>query len=298
VVTLDVEMPRINGIEALTHIMMHNPTPVIMLSALTRDGAETTIKALELGAVDFIPKPGGKSISLGIEEIREELLRKIRIAARSKPRRLFIRRRRRWAPLHQLNGESAIVFGASTGGPGTLIDILQSLPADVPPVFIVQHMPPGFTASFARRLNGVAPFEVKEAEDGDIIQPGRGYVAPGDYHMLIRRGRIRLTREPKLHGVRPAVDRTMESAAECYGSKTIGVLLTGMGSDGAQGLKRIKQAGGRTIVEAEQTCVVFGMPKAAIEAGAAEIVVPSYRIAEEIIRVMGECSQARTISRC
>jgi len=288
VITLDVEMPRINGLEALAHIMMHMPTPVIMLSALTAEGAETTMKALELGAVDFIPKPGGKSISLGIEEIKEELLRKIRAAARSKPRRLHLQRRKKYLRPKRLRDNTAIVFGASTGGPGTLMDILQSLPDDMPPIFIVQHMPPGFTSSFAKRLNALARFEVKEAEDGDIIKSGVGYVAPGDYHMLIRRSRIRLNQEPKLHGVRPAVDKTMESAAETFGSNTIGVLLTGMGSDGAEGLKKIKQAGGRTIVEAEQTCVVFGMPKAAIEAGAAEVIVPSYRIADEIIRMLRE----------
>ena len=286
VVTLDVEMPRVNGLEALAHIMMHTPTPVIMLSALTTEGAETTIRALELGAVDFIPKPGGRSISLGIDGVREELLRKIRTAARSRPRRLHLRPRPRLLRAPRLRENAAIVFGASTGGPGTLIDILQSLPGDVPPVFIVQHMPPGFTSSFAKRLNALTRFEVKEAEDGDVVKPGRGYVAPGDYHMLIRRSRIRLDHGPKLHGVRPAVDITMESAAESFGSNTIGVLLTGMGSDGAEGLRKIRQAGGRTIVEAEQTCVVFGMPKAAIEAGAAEVIAPSYRIADEIVRML------------
>jgi two-component system chemotaxis response regulator CheB len=288
VVTLDVEMPRINGLEALAHIMMHMPTPVIMLSALTKEGAETTMRALELGAVDFIAKPGGKSISVGIEEIKEELLKKIRVAARAKPKRLYIRRKKKHFLPKRLRENTAIVFGASTGGPSTLMDILQSLPEDMPPVFIVQHMPPGFTSSFAKRLNALARFEIKEAEDGDAIESGVGYVAPGDYHMVIRRSRIRLTKEPRLHGVRPAVDKTMESAAETFGSNTIGVLLTGMGSDGAEGLKKIKDAGGRTIVEAEQTCVVFGMPKAAIEAGAAEVIAPSYRIADEIIRMLGE----------
>jgi two-component system chemotaxis response regulator CheB len=288
VVTLDVEMPRINGLEALAHIMMHMPTPVIMLSALTKEGAETTMRALELGAVDFIAKPGGKSISVGIEEIKEELLKKIRVAARAKPKRLYIRRKKKHLLPKKLRENIAIVFGASTGGPGTLMDILQALPADMPPVFIVQHMPPGFTSSFAKRLNALSRFEVKEAEDGDVIESGVGYVAPGDYHMVIRRGRIRLTKEPKLHGVRPAVDKTMESAAEVYGKNTIGVLLTGMGNDGAEGLKKIRALGGRTIVEDSSTCVVFGMPKAAIEAGAAEVIAPNYRIADEIIRMLGE----------
>ncbi len=287
VVTLDVEMPRINGIEALTHIMMHNPTPVIMLSALTKEGAEITMKALELGAVDFLPKPGGKSISLGIEQVREELIKKLKAAALSRPRRLLMKQRRPpSAHIRRLPENSALVFGASTGGPGTLMDILPALPEKLPPVFIVQHMPPGFTASFASRLNTLTKFEVKEAGDGDVVEPGVGYVAPGDYHMEVRRGRIRLNQQPRLHGVRPAVDVTMESAARNYGSRTVGVLLTGMGCDGAAGLKKIREAGGRTIVESEETCVVFGMPKAAIEAGAAEIIAPSYRIAEEIRKVL------------
>lgn len=288
VVTMDVEMPRVNGLEALAHIMMHMPTPVIMLSALTKEGTETTIRALELGAVDFIAKPGGKSISMSIEEIRDELLRKIRVAVHAKPRRLYISRKKKHLLPKIRNESTAIVFGASTGGPGTLIDILQALPADMPPIFIVQHMPPGFTSSFARRLNTLSRLEVKEAEDGDAIKKGMGYVAPGDYHMLIRNGRIRLSHGPKLHSVRPAVDITMESAAESYGRNAIGVLLTGMGSDGAEGLKKIRASGGRTIAEAEQTCVVFGMPKAAIEAGAAEVVVPSYKIPVEIIRMLGK----------
>ncbi|NOZ59014.1 MAG: chemotaxis response regulator protein-glutamate methylesterase [Euryarchaeota archaeon] len=288
VVTLDVEMPRIDGIEALAHIMMHMPTPVVMLSALTREGAETTMKALELGAVDFLPKPGGRSISLGIEEIRDELLRKVRAAARARPRRLVLRKKRRRLRRVKLPENSAVVFGASTGGPGTLMDILPALPAELPPVFIVQHMPPGFTASFASRLDTLTKFEVKEASDGDPIEPGTGYVAPGDYHMEIRRSRIRLNRKPRLHGVRPAVDVTMESAADVYECNTVGVLLTGMGCDGAAGLRKIKEAGGRTIVESEETCVVFGMPKAAIEAGAAEIIAPSYRIADELLRVLAE----------
>lgn len=283
VVTLDVEMPRLNGLEALTHIMLHHPTPVVMLSALTEEGSEATVRALEIGAVDFIHKPDGSSISLSIENVGEELVKKIRVAASSRPKRLFIRRKRRFESPKAFRAK-VIVFGASTGGPGTLIDITQSLPPKIPPVLVVQHMPGGFTSSFAKRLNATSRLEFKEAEDKDVLKPGHGYVAPGGYHMLVDNSRIRLTRGPKLHGVRPAVDRTMESIASSYENKAIGIVLTGMGSDGAEGLKRIFETGGRTIAEAESSCVVFGMPQAAIEAGAAQVVLPSQRIAETVVK--------------
>ncbi len=289
VLTLDVEMPNMNGLEALSEIMKKQPTATVMLSALTRENAEETIKALELGAVDFVQKPGG-SISLDIGTLREEIIGKVKAAAQARlkkiPHAAETGREFNWRARNQL-----IVIGASTGGPQAIAEILPALPQDFPAaVLIVQHMPAGFTNSYAERLNRICRLPVREAADGDAVERGVVLLAPGDYHMQVSDSHVRLDRSEKVHNVRPAVDMTMRSAAEFYGKNTIGVLLTGMGSDGALGMKAIKKHGGRTIAQDESTSVIFGMPKAAIELGCVDKVLPLHLIAGEIIKMLEAAS--------
>ncbi len=286
VVTLDVEMPRLDGLGALSRIMQRTPTPVVMLSAYTDRGRRETIVALEHGAVDFITKPSGE-ISIQLTELRDEILRKVKIAARTRVRRLtksavrvFTRSR---AP--RLKGmQRLVVIGASTGGPKALLEIVSRLPSEIPAcLLIVQHMPEGFTTSFAKRLDSKSALEVVEAGNGMALREGVAYVAPGDYHLLVNGSVLNIIKGLKLHGVRPAIDFTMESAALKYGGNTVGVLLTGMGIDGAAGLKAIKKQGGTTIAQDEETCLVFGMPRAAIKLGCVDEVLPLQRIPERLM---------------
>lgn len=284
VVTLDVNMPRMDGLETLKIIMERHPIPVIMLSSITQEGADTTFKALEYGAVDYVTKPSGE-ISLDIEKVKEELLTKIKTAAKAK-----IVKHERIQPMMPLLQrrlkEKVVLIGASTGGPPAIEKILSSLPENVPPILIVQHMPPGFTKSFAKRLNGLCSLAVKEAEEGDDLRLGQALLAPGGYHMIVGKDKkVHLDESPPVHGVRPAVDPMMKTAAEVFRSETIGVLLTGMGRDGALGMKEIKKYGGRTIVQDEASCTVFGMPKAAIEEGCVDEILPLSTIPKEIIRL-------------
>jgi two-component system chemotaxis response regulator CheB len=295
VVTMDVEMPKMDGITAVRTIMREKPTPVIMLSALTQQGARETMTALSAGAFDFVPKPSG-SISLDIDKVREPLLAKIRLACRvdrdklqssptadlpekAKPKRENAARARK-----------LVVIGSSTGGPGALERVLTKLPGDMKAgILVVQHMPAGFTRSLAERLNRISEIDIKEAEEGDTILEGRALIAPGNYHMTIRKSLnqlITLNQEPPVHAVRPAVDITMKSASKAYGDKIVGVILTGMGSDGAFGLKEIRDHGGRTIACDQKTSVIFGMPKAAIELGCVDKVVPLDNIANEIVGML------------
>jgi two-component system chemotaxis response regulator CheB len=283
VVTLDVNMPRMDGLTTLKRLMKQHPLPIIMLSAATQEGAETTWTALKLGAVDYIPKPSGQ-ISLDIERVRDALVDKIKTAAQAK---IITHEPETRSPLRikQKVKEKIIAIGASTGGPPALEKILVQLPKNTPPILIVQHMPSGFTNSFAKRLNRLCSFEVKEAEDGDTINQGQALIAPGGYHMTATRdGRIQLDCGPTEHGVRPAVDPMMRTAAAVYGSETIGVILTGMGRDGASGMKAIKRGGGRTIAQDEATCTVFGMPRMAIQEGSVDKILPLSKIPEQILR--------------
>ena len=283
VVTLDVEMPRINGLTTLKEIMKKHPLPVVMLSALTKEGAKETFKALEYGAVDYVVKPSG-TVSLDLKLVRDELIAKIKAAAFAKPMRHKVKKPGIVAKSFDSEGK-VIAMGASTGGPQALTEILSRLPEDIPPTLIVQHMPEGFTKAFAEHLDEKCQFKVKEAENGDRISKGLALVAPGGYHMLVtKNGRILLDKGPLIHNVRPAVDPMMFSVAEAYGSKVVGVLLTGMGRDGAKGMKAIKEKGGTTIAQDEKTCVVFGMPKAAIGEGCVDIVLPLHKIPKEIVR--------------
>jgi len=300
VVTLDISMPQMDGLTCLRNIMSINPLPVVMISSLTQEGARETFKALELGAVDFVPKLSG-TISLDIERQKNEIINKVKAAVLARiekkgfikpsPQRpaSFLKRRREKSVICQ----KVVTIGVSTGGPQTLMKIIPYLPQDLPaPLLIVQHMPPNFTRAFAERLNAVSAIEIKEAEAGDIIEPARGYLAPGDYHMTVvkralgRGAIIRLGKEPLNTLHRPSVDVTMFSIAQLYGENSVGVILTGMGSDGAEAMVEIKRRGGKTIAQDEASSIIFGMPKAAIEKRCVDKVVPASEIARVIVEAV------------
>lgn len=296
VVTLDLEMPRLDGLNTLGYIMSETPLPVIMLSSYTREGAEATLKALDYGAFDFVPKPSGP-ISLDIRKVKEELIKKIKAAYRADLSRLKFLLPRKEKKVKRVEKPAptevgvVVAIGSSTGGPRALQEVIPKLPSDIrASILVVQHMPPGFTKSLAERLDSLSSINVKEAVEGDLLKEGLALIAPGDYHMIVSRSgyevKIRLNQDPPVWGVRPSVDVMMLSVAEIFRSKTVGVILTGMGRDGARGMKKIKEYGGITIAEDKSTCVVFGMPKAAIDEGAANIVVPVDRIAEEIVKAV------------
>lgn len=298
VVTLDIEMPNMNGLEALRQIMAEAPRPVIMLSTLTQSGARETLHALTLGATDFVPKP---SNAIHVQHVLDDLKAKIRSYARlprarihppvapaGRPRVSGAR-----APIQPFGDKNVLVaIGSSTGGPRALDRVLSGLPADLPAALvIVQHMPPMFTASLAERLNTVGPLHIKEADGSDRLGVGTGLLAPGGRHMGLQRdGSIQLSDAPPRNHVRPAVDVTFEQAARWFGPRTVAVILTGMGSDGAMGARRIKAQGGMVLAEAEESCVVYGMPKAAVDAGivdrVASIEAMPEAIAEAVNRII------------
>lgn len=291
VILMDVEMPKLDGVSALSHIMDNNPTPVVMLSNLTQKGTHTTIKALEAGAVDFIPKPSG-SISLNIQSIAEEIVKKVKLAAKVNPETYRAHKILTLPSVEMKHSIKVIVIGASTGGPQTLASILKRLPRNIPPIFIVQHMPAEFTGPLAARLNSMCAFDVKEAKEGDRVKPGQALLAPGGHHMTVKRSIldnheiIRLNTDPLVNSIRPSVDVTMTSVVEVYGANTIGVLLTGMGCDGAKGMCSIKSSGGKTIAQDQDSCVIFGMPKSAIEGGCVHKIADLSHIPEEIIHML------------
>lgn len=282
VLTLDVQMPKMDGLEFLERLMRLRPMPVVMVSSYTEAGSDTTLKALELGAIDFIGKPkadGGRSM----ENYAEELVEKIRAAKGARLRRAMIGHGGGATipaptPASAKSGLGAsgkIIFvGASTGGTEAIKDFLLGIPADCPPILIVQHMPETFTASFARRLDSLCAPRVIEAKGNEKVEPGTVYVAPGHSHLLIRRGSAgfltELAATPPVNRHRPAVDVLFDSAAALVGRKAIGVILTGMGKDGAQGLLRMRQAGARTFGQDEASCVVYGMPREAFLIGAVD----------------------------
>lgn len=298
VITMDIEMPKLDGYGALRELMSRCPTPVVMVSSHTRAGAEATIRALALGAVDFLAKPSG-AISLDMATVREELVAKVKAAAGA-----TVRYRRVLAELPPLRREVGpasapaavsalepgagrlVVIGCSTGGPGALHQIIPRLPADLPAaVLVVQHMPPGFTRSLAQRLDEISAIRVKEAEEGDDILTGQVLLAPGGQHMILAtRDRVHLTTAPPVHGVRPAVDPTLTTAVPFYGTRMLGVILTGMGFDGARGISVLKKAGGVCLAEHASTCVVYGMPRAVVEMGLADQVLPVQEIPAAIVR--------------
>lgn len=273
VLTLDIEMPRMDGLTFLKKLMAHQPMPVIIVSSVTKSGSEASVDALRAGAIDVIAKPGGPT-SVGM--VTERLRERIRGLRHSRPRLV---RTAAAAPVESLasatfrRANGLLVIGASTGGPQAIEAVLTRLPADVPPTLIVQHMPATFTGAFASRLNSVCPMRVVEAKGGERLQRGTVYIAPGDYHLLVQRHGVELTtvlkQGPQVHHQRPAVDVLFHSAAQLQGVPTVGVLLTGMGADGADGLVTLRGKGAVTIAEDEHSCIVFGMPKEAIARGGA-----------------------------
>jgi len=285
VVTLDIKMPRLGGLETLERLMAERPVAVLLLSSLTQEGADVTLRGLELGAMDFVDK--SRVEPMGLLGLAEELLAKVRALGNARPRAPRRGTSRAVAPA---GGDKAevVVIAASTGGPPALQTLVSALPATLrAPILIVQHIPRGFTRSLAERLDARAAVPVREASDGDLVEPGRVVIAPAGIHTRFRRraGRVRvaLTEEPKEALHRPSADVAMASAAAVYGPRSLGVVLTGMGSDGTEGLRAIQEAGGHTLAEAEETCVIFGMPKAAVAAGVVSRVVPLDRMAEEIL---------------
>lgn len=302
VITMDVEMSGMDGITTLKHVMEKFPRPVIMVSALTKEGAEVTLNALNFGAVDFLQKPSG-TISLDMKSQANILIEKVKNASKVDPTKLkkikpaFIRKAVDVKPgdiKSDVKGialkpcKSVVAIGVSTGGPQTLLNMIPQIPETIPAaILIVQHMPPTFTEIFAKRLDSVSQINVKEASNGDVLEEGTAYIAPGDYHMFAVKGLgskyvIKIRREPydTLH--RPSVDIMMESVAKTFGSRIIGILMTGMGHDGVEGMKMIRAGGGRTIAEDESTAVIFGMPKAAINAKCVEYVLPYPEITNKI----------------
>jgi two-component system chemotaxis response regulator CheB len=291
VLTLDVDMPRMDGLTFLEKLMRARPMPVVMVSSLTEKGCQTTMRALELGAIDFVAKPK-VDVASGTVELAREIVEKVKTAARAKVRGL--RRSPPPAPTgarpaqHLLQTTHKVVcIGASTGGTEALYDVLTELPGDIPGIAIVQHMPAGFTRSFAERLDKACQIRVKEAQDGDRILQGHALLAPGGLHMAVKRvGASHIVRVGPGQPVNrhcPSVDILFRSAARHLGDNAIGVILTGMGNDGAAGLLAMRQAGARTVAEDESTCVVFGMPREAIALGAAEEVVPLTDVAGRIL---------------
>lgn len=287
VICLDVEMPRMDGITFLKRLMHYMPLPVIMVSSLTQSGAKTTLDALEAGAVDFVPKPHSH-IYDGKEEMRDELIAKIKTAAKVKVKQHVLRNTQQ-ANTNSLaeTTHKILAIGASTGGTEALKDVLMGLPRNAPGAIIVQHMPANFTGPFAERLNSLCAIEVREARNGDSITPGVALIAPGDYHMVVRRSGARYYVEigngEKVSGHRPSADVLLNSVAKIAGANAIGVILTGMGADGAKGLLAMRNAGARTIGQDEASCVVYGMPKVAYDIGAVEKQLPLHKIANGII---------------
>jgi two-component system chemotaxis response regulator CheB len=291
VLTLDVEMPRMDGLAFLEKLMRARPMPVVMVSSLTEKGCQTAMRALELGAVDFVTKPK-VDVTSGTVELGPEIIEKIKIAARAK-----LRTRQRPAspaspPVVKSGAllqttHKVVCIGASTGGTEALYDLLTALPADAPGIAIVQHMPAGFTRSFAARLDEACQIRVKEARDGDRILQGHALLAPGGLHMAVTRiganYTVRVAPGQPVNRHCPSVDVLFQSAARHVGGNAVGAILTGMGNDGAKGLRAMRQAGGRTMAQDEATCVVFGMPKEAIALGGAEQVLPLEKIADRIL---------------
>jgi len=300
VITLDVEMPRMDGIAFLEKIMSLRPMPVVMFSSLTREGADVTLRALELGAVDFLTKPDG-ALQIGLAERQAEIIAKVKAAARSRVRQMPLPSRTavRCGPY---SPDRIIAIGASTGGVEALNHILRAMPADSPGIVITLHMPPKFTASFARRLDDVCAVKVKEAQSGDVVLPGHAYIAPGHAHLRIRRSATNyvcvVEGNDRVNGHCPSVDALFFSAAEQAGPKAIGVILTGMGRDGADGLLAMRTNGARTLGQDEASCVVYGMPKVAFQRGAVEAEIALADMAGQIMALLsGEGRRKPATSR-
>jgi two-component system chemotaxis response regulator CheB len=303
VLTLDVEMPRMDGLEFLEKLMRLRPMPVVMVSSLTERGSEIALRALELGAIDFVTKPR-LGVRDGLLNYTELIAGKIRTAASARllPGRHAAAPRPGGDAPHEsllrsplLSTEKLIIIGASTGGTEAIREVLQPLPPDSPAVMIAQHMPAGFTRSFAQRLDGLCRINVKEAEHGERVLPGYAYIAPGGFHLSLARSGANyvahLDQEPPVNRHRPSIDVLFDSAAKHAGKNAIGIILTGMGRDGAEGLLRMKRAGAHTLAQDEASCVVFGMPREAIALGAVDDVSPLSEVSRRVmahLRTFGE----------
>ena len=293
VLTLDIEMPRMDGLTFLKKVMQYHPLPVIIISSLGQASCQAALDALRFGAVEVLAKPGGP---YSVGELRSSLATKIRAAAaarisRPQPPQTPPVSSAPHVPEPVISssfGPSAVIaLGASTGGTEALKEVLKRLPANAPGIVITQHIPPVFSRAFASRLNEICPMEVKEACDGDLLTAGRALVAPGNFHMLLRKGpdgyRVQVKDGPQVCYQRPSVDIMFSSVAEVAGNNAVAAILTGMGADGAQGMLRLKRAGAKTIAQDEASCVVFGMPREAIRVGAADRVVSLLQVAPAIL---------------
>ncbi len=299
VITLDIEMPRMDGIEFLSRLMRLRPMPVVMVSTLTERGADVTLKALELGAVDFVAKPK-IGVADGLRQLGADITEKIRTAAQARVHRLVAPAAAETpagasaakpspapASLGRLSTEKIIFIGASTGGTEATREVLMQLPADAPAVMITQHMPPGFTKSYAARLDGLCRISVAEARDGERVLPGHAYIAPGGHHLAVERSganyiaRVQAGEPVNRH--MPSVEVLFESAARVVGRNALGVMLTGMGADGAKAMRTMRDAGSWNVAQDEASCVVFGMPREAIAHGATHEVLPLLKIAPRLM---------------
>ena len=295
VITLDIEMPRMDGIDFLSRLMRLRPMPVVMVSTLTERGADVTLKALELGAVDFVAKPK-IGVADGLRQLGADITDKIRTAAKARVHRLATpaaganaapAKPVTMASLGRLSTEKIIFIGASTGGTEATREVLINLPADCPAVMITQHMPPGFTKSYAARLNGLCRIRVAEAQDGERVLPGHAYIAPGGFHLSVERSGAnyiaRVQDGEPINRHKPSVEVLFDSAARVVGRNALAVMLTGMGADGAKAMRSMRDAGSYNLVQDENSCVVFGMPREAIAHGAANEVLPLTQIAPRLI---------------
>ncbi len=298
VMTLDIEMPRMDGIEFLRRLMPQYPLPVVVVSSLTQRGKTITMHALEAGAIDFVPKPTS-DVARGLAGMMMELRTKIKIASTANVSHWknikYDRLQKASIPKTTSLAESTdkvIAIGASTGGTEALKVIINALPPSIPGIVVVQHMPAGFTKTFADRLHETSMLQVKEAEEGDRIMTGRCLIAPGNYHMEIERSggyyKVKLNQMEKVNGHRPSANVLMHSVAKFAASNAYGIIMTGMGSDGAKGLLAMKEAGAKTFGQNEETCVVYGMPKAAFDLNAVDVELPLQDIAKNLIRVISK----------
>ncbi|MBW2599308.1 MAG: chemotaxis response regulator protein-glutamate methylesterase [Deltaproteobacteria bacterium] len=292
VITLDIEMPRMDGITFLRKLMRHYPLPVIIVSSLTPKGGKLTLEAMDIGAIEVIGKPGG---SYTVGDMSAQLADKIRAASKARIAKKDSDKASALAKPERMKAitkttNKVIAIGASTGGTEALKNVLSKMPSNSPGIMVVQHMPANFTTAFSERLNEFCQVTVKEAQNNDSVNPGTVLIAPGNYHMIFRRSGARYYVEvkdgPMVHHQRPAVDVLFKSTAQYAGSNSIGVILTGMGSDGAEGLLEMKRSGAKTIAQDEKSCIVFGMPNEAIKLGAADKVVPLDQVAREIVRMV------------
>jgi len=290
VITLDIEMPRMDGLTFLEKLMTHYPMPVVVVSSLAKKGGDVALKAIELGAVEVVSKPGS---AYSVGDMSEQLIEKVKAAAKVKVFRKpssAPHREANHAPLAAMSVKTTnkiIAIGASTGGTDALREVISKFPQNTPPVVVVQHMPQNFTKAFADRLNTICQVEVKEAVEGEYLSTGKVLIAPGNKHMEIRRSGVNyyvtLLDGPMVFHQRPAVEILFDSVAKYAGKNSVGAILTGMGKDGAQGLLNMRKAGANTIAQDEKTCIVFGMPKEAIDIGAAQVIKPLQTIAQTIL---------------